>query len=124
MEALLIPPYMVLLCVFYQRLRRLHVIYYLIFVSIIITVSQWLMQLNFVGYIVGFGNYLAIVFEFIILFVGIIYQFVYLKIRVVNQAQLDELFKMPILALFLRPALWFTMKKDYDLFWDNYNKQR
>lgn len=124
MGVLLIPPYMVLLCVFYQHLRRLRVIYYLIFVSIIITVSQWLMQLDFVGYVVGFGNYLAIAFEFIILFVGIIYQFVYLKIRVVNQAQLDELFKMPMLALFPRPALWFTMKKDYDLFWDNYNKQR
>lgn len=74
MGVLLIPPYMVLLCVFYQNLRRLRVIYYLIFVSIIITVSQWLMQLDFVGYVVGFGNYLAIAFEFIILFVGIIYQ--------------------------------------------------
>ena len=115
--------YILTLNVFYQRVKRLRFFYYVMLLTIIITISHYLIvnyQDTPIYYVIAIGNAWVILLELITLIAGLIYRFGYLKTPTPDA---NTILTMPTLVLFPYISLWGKMKNEHIAYWENFARQ-
>lgn len=114
--------YILTLNVFYQRVKRLRFFYYVMLLTIIITISHYLIvnyQDTPIYNAIAIGNAWVILLELITLIAGLIYRFGYLRTPIPDT---NTILTMPTLALFPYISLWRKMKNERIAYWENFTR--
>ncbi|TCK01816.1 hypothetical protein EV694_0450 [Volucribacter psittacicida] len=107
----------------YQRLKQLPLMHSMISALMIFLTSNGLAYFYpdvLSIQIISAVNTVLFMLEMTVLFIGIIYHFGYLKIKISNQAQFDSLPLMPTFVLYPRILLPPSETDIHDDFWQQY----
>lgn len=118
--------YIILFVFYYRHCRYLKLFHYLLLASIIVGLlwglHNWQLFHSLMIYLVLEATLCIIGLEWVMIIIGIIYHFVYLKTKIHNQMQLDMLLNCSTYMLAIPYYVPYRAKEDYNKFWVEYHQ--